>query len=203
MPMTKVPSGERRRAIVVSGMHRSGTSALARVLSLVGADLPKTLMPPALGNDPGHWESLPVARLHDELLDSVGVPWHDVLPFPSGWYGTSDARQFVERMRGIVLEEFDESPLFVVKDPRLCRLVPFWLTVLGELDVLPAFLIPIRNPLEVADSLRERDGLSISHGLLLWLRCVLDVELQTRGHARAFVSYARLLDDWEGAVRPV
>ena len=37
-----------RRAIVVVGSHRSGTSALARVLSLVGCDLPKHVMPPSL-----------------------------------------------------------------------------------------------------------------------------------------------------------
>ena len=35
-----------RRAIVVVGSHRSGTSAVARVLGLVGCDLPKHVMPP-------------------------------------------------------------------------------------------------------------------------------------------------------------
>jgi len=60
----------RKVAILVAGMHRSGTSALARTLSLLGCDLPKTLMPASGGNEAGYWESQAIANLNDELLES-------------------------------------------------------------------------------------------------------------------------------------
>ena len=55
-----------RRAIVVVGSHRSGTSALARVLSLLGCDLPKHVMPPLDGsNELGFWEPEAVVHAHE------------------------------------------------------------------------------------------------------------------------------------------
>src|SRR5262245_64476851 len=74
-----------KTALVVAGMHRSGTSALTRVLSLLGCDLPKTLMAGAASNETGHWESQAVADFNDELLESAGSSWHDWLAFNAGW----------------------------------------------------------------------------------------------------------------------
>ena len=55
-----------RRAILVAGSHRSGTSALARVLSLLGCDLPKHVIPPLDGNNElGFWEPALVGQAHD------------------------------------------------------------------------------------------------------------------------------------------
>ena len=50
-------ANEMPRALMVLGMHRSGTSALTRIFSLLGADLPKNLMPPSPANKTGYWES--------------------------------------------------------------------------------------------------------------------------------------------------
>ena len=67
----------RRTCLLVLGMHRSGTSALARVLSLMGAALPKNLMGPGPGNETGHWEPAQIVQLHDHLLEELGSPWDD------------------------------------------------------------------------------------------------------------------------------
>ena len=60
--------GSRKEAIIVAGMHRSGTSAMARMLSLAGASLPERLMPPGPANPEGHWEPLDVTILNDEIF---------------------------------------------------------------------------------------------------------------------------------------
>jgi hypothetical protein len=189
--------------VIILGMHRSGTSAVARVLSLLGADLPRNLMAPAKGNPKGHWEPERIVGLHDEILAEVASSWQDVTRFPTDWYGS--AREPVRRaeMSELLRDEYGDSPLFVLKDPRMCRLVPFWLDVMAEAEVNPSFTIVVRNPLEVAASLKDRDGLSFHHGLLLWLRHVIDAERDTRGHPRAFISYARLLSDWEREAQSV
>jgi hypothetical protein len=58
----------------------------------------------------------------------------------------------------------------ILKDPRIYRFLPFWLDVLKEMNAEPRIVIPIRSPLEVAHSLKKRNALSLTKGLLLWLR---------------------------------
>ena len=67
-----------RTAILVCGMHRSGTSALTRLLNLLGASLPADLYPAGPGNELGHWEPADSGPLHDAMLSSwarTGFPW--------------------------------------------------------------------------------------------------------------------------------
>ena len=66
-----------RICLLVLGMHRSGTSAMTRVISLLGADLPKTLLGEGLGNEAGHWEPAPLVTHHDWLLEQLASRWDD------------------------------------------------------------------------------------------------------------------------------
>ena len=186
----------RRKAIIVLGMHRSGTSALARVLNLLGCDLPRTLMPSAHGNPQGHWESNVITALNDTILQSGGSSWDDWLEFNSQWYQSPVVDDFKARALQILQDEYGESPLFVLKDPRTCRLASFWLDVLEKAEVEPLIALPIRNPIEVAESLEMRDGFPFDLSALLWLRHVLDAEHGSRGKRRVFLTYEGLLDDW-------
>lgn len=192
-----------RCAIVVAGMHRSGTSATARVLSLMGCALPDTLMEPNANNERGYWESRAIMELNDEILESAGSRWDDWERFNPDWHRSPLAGQFRDRARAVLAAEFGEAPLFVLKDPRICRLLPFWTPVLEEFGAAPRFVLPIRNPLDVAASLEARNGFDPSYGQLLWLRHVLDAEADTRGQPRAVLRYEALLRMWQPAVRRV
>jgi len=193
-----------RRALLVLGMHRSGTSALTRVLSLLGADLPANLMQPkADNNELGFWESLPIYALNEEILASAGTRWDDWRRFNPDWFRSPEVARFKARALQVMEREFTNSSLFVLKDPRICRLVPFWNEVLREFDADVNCVIVLRHPLEVAASLRERDGFSRSRSLALWLRHSLDVERTTRGLPRVFLSYDSLLQDWRSNVAAV
>ena len=101
----------------------------------------------------------------------------------------------------LLQEEFGSASLFVVKDPRICRFVPFWLRNLAADSIDPAAVITVRSPLEVAQSLAARDGLSLEHALLLWLRHVLEAERETRSISRSFVCFQDLLLDWKAIAR--
>lgn len=188
-----------RDALLVLGMHRSGTSALTRVLGLLGAELPEHLMQPQPNsNETGFWEPVEIVDTHDELLRSVGSSWDDVAEFPRHWFGSRAAEQYADRLAELVLRNYHDAPLIVLKDPRICRFLPLWLLVLERVGVRPHFAIPIRNPLEVAASLKRRDGFPLAKSALLWLRHVLDAERDSRGYPRAFVEYDHLLADWKG-----
>jgi hypothetical protein len=190
-----------RAAILVLGMHRSGTSAFTRTASLLGASFPSNLMPPSPGdNEKGFWESVDIYRLNNEILGSAGSSWDDWRRFNPDWFQSNVAAAFGHTAQEILDRDFGSSSLFVLKDPRICRLLPFWVDVIRQANVEPRCLIPIRNPLEVAESLRCRNGFSLVKSLILWLRHVLDAEQDSRFLRRAFASYEGLLADWRGEV---
>ena len=186
-----------RIAILVAGMHRSGTSALTRMLNGLGCDLPATLMEADAYNAKGYWESTEVVALNEAVLASAGSAWDDWEPFNPDWHASPVAEGFRSRARAVIESEFGDSPLFVFKDPRVCRLLDFWIDALADCGVDARIALPIRNPLEVAASLEARDAIDPSVGLLLWLRHVLDAEHASRGHPRAFVRFDALLDNWQ------
>ena len=185
-----------RVGVLVLGMHRSGTSALSRVLSLLGCDLPKTLIGEDATNETGHWESNAIMRLNEEILESAGTNWHDWLVFNPGWYASPKVPEFREKALAVLHEEFEGSRLLVLKDPRICRFAPFWLDVFKTAGIRPAVIMPVRNPLEVAEFLAKRNGFDPALGHLLWLRHLLEAEVATRGLQRFYCSYEGLLDSW-------
>jgi GT2 family glycosyltransferase len=95
-----------------------------------------------------------------------------------------------------IRKDFAHSRLFVVKDPRITRLLPLWLPLLDQLEVEPVIVYPVRNPLEVASSLCKRNGFSSAHSLLMYVRSYLEAELASRERRRFFVRYDQLLSDW-------
>ena len=189
-------SSSGRICLLVLGMHRSGTSALSRVMALLGADLPKVLMPPNASNKAGYWESNTISRVNEELLRSAESRWDDWLAFDPAWRSTAKAEDFRTRALSALNAEFGSSSFFVLKDPRICRIVPFWLEVIEEAGVRPLVVMPVRNPLEVAASLERRDGFPPELGHLLWLRNVLEAEAASRGRPRFCCSYDQLMSDW-------
>lgn len=72
-------------ALVVLGMHRSGTSALTRLLHTAGADAGGRLLGASAGNELGHWEDAFVVETNERLLAALGRRWDDVRPLPAGW----------------------------------------------------------------------------------------------------------------------
>ena len=195
-----IQSGLTSRALIIAGFHRSGTSALTRVLALRGATLPNHLIPPASDNETGFWEPLAIVSLHDEILHSAGMTWDSICEFPQGWFDTSESRKFQGRLRDLILTEYPTLDLIVVKDPRICHLIPLWVKVLKSLEIVPHFLLPLRNPFQAAASLQARDGMDVRKALTIWLHYMLAAERHTRGFSRSFLTYDGLIDDWRSVL---
>jgi len=65
-----------RYGIFVIGMHRSGTSVVARAMNLLGVSLgkPEHIMRAAEDNNAeGFWENQLITDLNDEILARIGV----------------------------------------------------------------------------------------------------------------------------------
>jgi hypothetical protein len=190
--------------IIVLGMHRSGTSALAGCLGLLGVELGSDLIPAhPEHNARGHWENREVVALNDRLLASVSRSWHDERLLRDGWSKAPVAKAFISEITILLKREFDRTPLWGLKDPRLCRLLPIWIEAIAENGTEPIFILALRHPEEVARSLARRDGIPKERAYLLWLNYMLEAERASRSHPRIVVSYEALLADWRKALSPL
>lgn len=198
-----VKSENSRTCLLIVGMHRSGTSAMTRVLSLLGADLPTQVNPPAEGNLAGHWEPKTICDLNEEIFESAGTNWHDWMQMNPDWFASPKYQEYRNRAKAAIVDEFGGSHLFALKDPRVCRLGRFWIDTLLDMGVEPKVVFVLRNPIEVAQSLSARNNLDTSVGQLIWLRNVLEIEEATRGSTRTFATYDGLFDDWRGVTERI
>ncbi len=189
-------------------MHRSGTSALTRVVSLMGATLPKRLMGAGGGNEAGHWEPERLVAYHDQMLAELGSAWHDFKPLDLKAVSVSRREAMTADIREILEEDYGDAPLIVVKDPRICRFAPFFSQAAGEAGYDVATVLTFRNPLEVIDSLMARRDnwpktYDTQDAALLWLAHNLEAERASREFPRAVVSYDGLIGDWKKPVSAI
>ena len=190
----------RRKAILIVGMHRSGTSVLARVVNLLGANLGQSFIPPKEDNVRGFWENREILGLHEEFLANISCRWHDPILLPATWRRDEPAGQFQEALRQLLEKQFDNHALIAVKDPRLSILAPLWLPVLADLSIEPLFLVSIRHPVAVAASLARRDGFSPSHSHLMWLQHMMEASCTSGRGRHIFVHFETFLNDWRAMV---
>ncbi len=185
-----------RSIILVAGMHRSGTSAVTRFLNLYGASLPKNLLKPVKNdNDLGFWESQVLMEFHDEVLNSIGCTWDSVSPIPDDWFRSSDAQTYQNRLCELIESQFGDFKVGLVKDPRICKLVPLWEAALKEMGIDSHYIISLRNPSEIAQSLFRRNGIELNYALALWFVHLRMLEMHTRELPRVFVRFEDLLKD--------
>lgn len=189
-----------RTAVVILGMHRSGTSALAGALTHLGCAGPATPIAARDDNPKGFFESLEVVTLNDAILAQGRSAWHDWAAFDSSRFSAEHAAAFRADASSVLVREFGAAPMIVLKDPRICRLLPLWSEALREDGRTAVFAHIIRDPREVARSLRTRNEIDLAYGLLLWLRHVLDAEADSRGQARVFVTHSGLLRNWQKTI---
>jgi hypothetical protein len=195
-------SPESAKALVVLGMHRSGTSALAGVLSHLGVEMGSSLMPAQKSvNEKGFWEQEEIVAIHDRLLQYHGLSWDDPRHLPQDWWLEEFSQQCLEEICSILIEDMKASSLWAIKDPRMCRLLPLWQLVFSRLEIEPCFLFIVRNPLEVAASLNARDAMPRDLALLLWFQHNLEAIEGTVGCRRRFFEYGQLLTQGEDLVR--
>jgi hypothetical protein len=177
--------------VFVLGMHRSGTSAMARLVNLLGVptavehDLPK----PTSDNPKGFWESSSLVAFNTRVLTAVGSETGCPLALERGW--ERDPRLSVLRRQApqVFAEVFPTAP-WVWKDPRNCLTFAFWTSVL---DVEPVVVLVHRNPLEIAASLRVRNGEDKAYALALWERYVRQTLAALAGLPVFVTSYETLL----------
>lgn len=184
-----------KRLIVVLGMHRSGTSAVTRGLKTLGVRLGSHLMSPVPGdNDKGFWEDVDLNKLNIDFLHFLHQNWHDLAPVEYSEMRHHSMASFKLSAIEILRYKLQDSSIFGWKDPRTCRLLPFWKSVFEHLGLDVSYVIVSRHPMSVARSLKKRNGFDAEKSYYLWLEHMVPAMLESNGCRRVVVDYDLLIE---------
>jgi len=180
----------------ILGMHRSGTSLVARLVNMLGIYLGRAerMLEPRPDNPRGFWEHQVINNINDQILARFGGSYFSPPDFPSGWQNSPKLQDLRERASELLAEEFANVPSWGWKDPRTCLTLAFWQQLLPQMQ----YVICVRNPVDVAHSLQKRDGLTFARSADLWVAHLGSTLLGTRGQRRMVLFYDDFMVDWTG-----
>ena len=176
--------------IFVVGMHRSGTSMVARLLNLMGAYFGPEGISTGSGqeNPKGFWERKDVRALNDQILHAANSNWDQVSSFSLEKISSHDLDAINQQLQRLILELDAHRPWFL-KEPRFCLTFPLWRMYLE----CPICILTHRSPIQIAQSLKSRNGFPLHFGIALWEKYALESLKATRNCPRLLISHAKLI----------
>jgi O-antigen biosynthesis protein len=176
-------------------MHRSGTSAFARGVAALGVYLGENFLDAQDDNPTGYWEDKGIFDLNERVLAAIGLTWTDTALIDDVCWKLESVQALRTEAINYLRSKLAIRPVWGFKDPRTVRLLPFWRSVFLDLDADDRYLIAIRNPLSVAASLAERQGMDQATSHVLWLAYMVPYlnEIATRPFVAA--DYDLLMSD--------
>ena len=151
-----------KRVILILGMHRSGTSAIAGALRCCGLPFGDNLLMGLSDNPKGHFENRAILHLNESILADLGSSWSDPRPLKPNF------DKYSEKTVQVIKNEFNGYKIFGLKDPRLALLLPLYIKAFKEVNIEPSFVVIKRDKSEVAASLKARNGFSREKSLALF-----------------------------------
>ncbi len=154
-------------------------------------------MPPHPDNPAGYWENLDVMEINDLILERLGGGW-DFLPpeIEPGWEQRPELDHLRDRALKLI-EGFGVQEIWGWKDPRFCFTLPFWLALLPDVKVV----VCLRHPLDVAASLKRRNGFSPAFGAHLWMEHYRQLLEPTGSRQRLITHYDAYFTHPQGELR--
>jgi hypothetical protein len=152
------------RGVMIVGMHRSGTSAVTRVVNLLGVPLGRADdIYSAEDNPSGHWESRELCDLDNMILHIFGGFDMAMPPMPRSWLQSRRAAELRTVMRATFNNVY-QGERWLWKDPRICLTLPLWRQVLNDFCVV----LVVRDASPVMRSLHRREGFPLLYCYALW-----------------------------------
>ncbi|MET3503038.1 hypothetical protein ABIC45_004675 [Mucilaginibacter rubeus] len=138
-----------KRVLIITGMHRSGTSLITQWLSKCGLQTGEKLVPGGHGNVEGHFEDIEFLKMHEEILAGHNLPKTGLT--------VEHVAQFTlyerEKLKSIIKVKQQLYDQWGWKDPRTC----LFLDVYKELLPDACYLVIMRDYQSVVSSLLRRE----------------------------------------------
>lgn len=138
------------RSLIITGMHRSGTSLAAQIFYRAGLFMGDNLMEPSPNNTDGYFEDRDIIAFHDEIFHFNGI---------DRWNSPSTLSARIDLPKGspakataLIESKFDARSIWGWKDPRTSWFLPFWKNIIPGAH----FIFTYRKPEEVVWSLIRR-----------------------------------------------
>lgn len=180
--------------VIVLGMHRSGTSALAGLLHTNGINMGKKLLGPKPENPKGFFEDKTIIKLNDEILSYNNykvTSWSEKLP------SIITCSSNLKLKLSNYIKNRNEN-IWGWKDPRTCITFPIWKTIIGKKEYK---VITIKRDIEaVAKSLYKRNNCSIEQGMKVARAYNKKI---SKIHKSLNISYENLINNTEDTVNKI
>lgn len=178
---------------VILGMHRSGTSVITRAMPVLGLSLGNSFIPPQNDNPKGFWEDQDIYKINIEILSALNSEWDSIAPIESRDVDILIKNGYFQRAIDLLGLKCKENPIFAFKDPRIAKLLPFWKLVFDYCQYKINYIITIRHPFSVAESLKKRNEFEREKSFFLWIGYVISSLAGTNSGNRIIVDYDLLI----------
>jgi len=169
--------------VIVTGVHRGGTSCIAGVLHNLGINMGDDLLPASSSNPKGHFEDRELYELHEYLIGNWKQPLF------------SAETIYLRKYRDLIAKRIQKYTIWGVKDPRLCYLFPILYYLIKELDG-EALVVNVQRPIEASVfSLMKRDKVSIEEAYRITLAYRLQLDQSLSSIYRLDLEYNNLVDN--------
>lgn len=137
------------KVLIVTGMHRSGTSLVANWLFNAGLTLGDRLIGATPSNIYGHFEDVDIVEFHEELLAYNKTNLYQGI-------GTKQKfnNNHIVKAKKLIKERNENNIYWGWKQPRAALFIDLWIRVLPKHSF---FILPFRNYNDVLSSLFNRE----------------------------------------------
>ncbi|RRK10461.1 hypothetical protein D1831_07295 [Lactiplantibacillus garii] len=180
-----------KQAVLVLGSGRSGTSVMTKCINLMGVSLgtDNLLAPSKRINPKGYFENKDVIKIHKSLGSKIRYR-----PAAPGYYDRPAIKNDRAALTSYLQNFFADQATLVIKDPRMNDYVQLWQHVLADINVQPAEVILLRNPLDVVNSNSRAWHRDTTLAMRQWqVRTLLSLK-DTQPQSRILVTYEDLFE---------
>jgi glycosyltransferase involved in cell wall biosynthesis len=206
MKKVRIRTMNKRHMILCLGPNRTGTSAATAAIAALGADLGFVAVYANEENQKGFFEHPKLVEINEKILSALDGSWDSAAFVGRDALALANDRLVPLRSEalGFLRDSFSSATPALLKDPRLCLLLEFWLPVFkeagfGKIDIVHI----LRDPAEAALSQQVRTirrpeyyevGRNLAEGAALWLAYMAQMWDRFADSRHLLLSYDDLVD---------
>ncbi len=186
-----------KKAVLVIGTGRSGTSTLSRGLIALGVEFGAAHKKPSQKNPRGLFEEVHMLAISKMVRRRLGLRAEHVRLLNDRNWRETNLDDLRAKMRKAIDAAMGDAPIWGFKYAGTGRLIPFWLPLLQEMKVRPAFVLAYRNPMSITASRNQLDPYRGRQAKidLEWLANLVPELHLTKGSPLVIVDYDRMVQE--------